>query len=143
MIHWPRHINTSVFDTIDVIDFELEYLYVHSEKKGSIMGKNINFFGGVCLFVMGATGYSVVSETTLCERAGMRREIKVIYDDPMADAACKVRYRKKDEAPGFKKILWRAEYEVGFCQTKASELVARLQNWGWTCKDKTPLKQKY
>lgn len=46
---------------------------------------------------------------------------------------CEVQYFKDTEAPGESQVLWSAQAQAGYCESKASEFVAKLEGWGWSC----------
>ncbi|WP_317931205.1 hypothetical protein [Halioxenophilus sp. WMMB6] len=68
-----------------------------------------------------------------CELHGKVRRIEVSYLNPSALVPCEVNYLKEVEAPGQTQALWSAEQEVGYCEQKASDFVAKLKEWGWQC----------
>ena len=45
---------------------------------------------------------------------------------------CEVLYDKRGEGGGLS-TLWRAQNEAGYCEAKAAEFVAKLENLGYTC----------
>lgn len=69
-----------------------------------------------------------------CERNNVIRRIEINYET-QALLPCTVNYYKHDEAPSDPKTLWTATETAGFCQNKADELVGKLINWGWICKN--------
>ena len=59
------------------------------------------------------------------------REVIIEYPDG-GTLPCKVLYNKPTE--GFeKRVLWQADNMEGFCEEKASEMVSKLESWGWKC----------
>lgn len=59
------------------------------------------------------------------------RHIEIELDDPARSLPCNVVDRADASA---REILWRAEYELGFCQEKAAETVSFLKSQGWACR---------
>ena len=45
---------------------------------------------------------------------------------------CDVVYRKLTEGVE-DQVLWNAQNDGSYCEVKASEFVAKLEGWGWTC----------
>lgn len=68
-----------------------------------------------------------------CTQAGMVRTVEVVRETA-APVPCSVNYRKETEAPNAPaEQLWNAENEVGYCEARAAEFVARLESLGWQC----------
>jgi hypothetical protein len=44
-----------------------------------------------------------------------------------------VHYYKDTEMPGEQQVLWTAENDASYCESKAMELVTKLEGWGWDC----------
>ena len=57
----------------------------------------------------------------------------VIMSEPGVSVPCEVHYYKDTEAPGEDQVLWSASSQEGYCEEKASEFVAKLEGWGWSC----------
>jgi hypothetical protein len=62
------------------------------------------------------------------------RYLLVEVDNPTVGLPCRVVDRPNPET---RNVLWRAEFEVGFCREKALESRAILESQGWACR---PLK---
>ncbi len=45
---------------------------------------------------------------------------------------CQVVYKKLTEGVE-DQVLWNAQNQVNYCEEKATEFVAKLEGWGWTC----------
>jgi hypothetical protein len=59
---------------------------------------------------------------------------RVVVDrDTAAPVPCQVAYYKDSEAPGERQVLWSAENDASYCEARATEFVAQLENWGWQC----------
>lgn len=69
---------------------------------------------------------------TQCTYGDMVRRV-VIMSEPGVSVPCEVHYFKDTEAPGEDQVLWSASQQAGYCAEKASELVAKLEGWGWSC----------
>ena len=35
--------------------------------------------------------------------------------------------------PGESQVLWQAQNEIRYCETRAAAFVDKLRGWGWTC----------
>ena len=79
-------------------------------------------------------GFAVAQTATSyqCNFDGMQRRI-VILTEPGVTVPCNVQYHKDTEMPGEVQTLWTATSDAGYCETKAQEFAAKLQEWGWTC----------
>lgn len=67
-----------------------------------------------------------------CTYADMQRRVEVLYETGMT-LPCEVHYYKDTEAPGETQVLWRAVSEVGYCELKTQEFIAKLTDMGWNC----------
>lgn len=72
-------------------------------------------------------------EKTACTRNGVTRKVQIEYANAISKVGCEVYYDKKNEGAWHLKKLWQAEYESGYCETKAAGLINRLEGWGWEC----------
>lgn len=77
-------------------------------------------------FGQGATSYQ-------CTNGDLTRRVEILTD-PGVTVPCEVHYYKDTEAPGERQVLWSATAEVGYCERKTEEFVAKLQGWGWDCR---------
>ena len=69
-----------------------------------------------------------------CTLSGAVRRVEVVHLAP-APVPCEVRYHKDTEQPGAAEVLWSARNEVGYCEARANEFVARLESLGWDCRN--------
>lgn len=67
-----------------------------------------------------------------CSHGELERRVEILYETGVT-VPCEVHYYKDTEAPGETQVLWRALNESGYCESKAQEFVAQLQEWGWNC----------
>ncbi len=67
-----------------------------------------------------------------CTMGGLVRRVSIEREGAAA-APCEVAYYKATEAPGERQVLWNADNDAGYCATRASEFVSRLEGWGWQC----------
>ncbi|MEM7043291.1 MAG: hypothetical protein AAF543_10825 [Pseudomonadota bacterium] len=63
--------------------------------------------------------------------AGLVRQIEIEVDDPSRGLPCRVIDRP---GAGATDVLWRAEFEQGFCERKARETLFVLRTRGWACR---------
>lgn len=81
--------------------------------------------GLLCEAAAADTNYHYV-----CTLSDSRRVIEVAYLVPEQAVPCEVRYQKDNEDSD---VLWRADNQEGFCESKAKQLVRQQQAWGFTC----------
>ena len=63
-----------------------------------------------------------------CVNGASTRRVEVAF--PAAgETRCEVRYYKD----GASQVLWSADVESGYCETKARDFIAKLQDAGWSC----------
>ena len=62
---------------------------------------------------------------------GLARQIEIDVEDLERGLPCRVVDRRP---PGTQTVLWRAEYEEGFCHRKAEETRLIMQQGGWACR---------
>ena len=68
-----------------------------------------------------------------CTQGDLVRRVEIARETDAA-VPCAVRYYKDTEAPGEgPQVLFNARNEVGYCEARAREFVARLETLGWTC----------
>ena len=67
-----------------------------------------------------------------CAHGDLVRRVE-IYAEPGVTVPCEVHYYKDTEAPGESQVLWSAQSQAGYCEQKAAEFVAKLEDWGWAC----------
>ena len=92
--------------------------------------------------VVGAVVGALLSGTAIagdniryeCRSGSSLRAIEVIYMQRESPVPCEVRYRKQ----GQEETLWKANYEVGYCEKQAAAFVRKQENWGWLCEQVLP-----
>jgi hypothetical protein len=67
-----------------------------------------------------------------CTHGDLVRRVE-IFTEPGMTVPCEVHYFKDTEAPGETQVLWSAQSQAGYCESKASEFVSKLEGWGWNC----------
>jgi len=67
-----------------------------------------------------------------CTIGDLQRRVEILYEAGGA-VPCEVHYYKDTEATGERQVLWRALNEAGYCERKAEEFVAKLEDMGWSC----------
>ncbi|MEO1244162.1 MAG: hypothetical protein AAFX56_00645 [Pseudomonadota bacterium] len=67
-----------------------------------------------------------------CSYGDMQRRVE-IASEPGVEVPCSVHYFKDTEMPGEQQVLWSADNDPAYCRDKATELVAKLEGWGWDC----------
>lgn len=88
----------------------------------------------VVLTTMLAPSFAAAQETDkyLCSYGDMQRRVE-ISSEPGVEVPCSVHYFKDTEMPGEHQVLWSADRDPGYCRSKATEFVAKLEGWGWEC----------
>ncbi len=94
------------------------------------MHQKISLFLSMWLLPALALGQGVTAYE--CSMDGNVRRV-VILTEPGVTVPCEVQYHKDTEAPGDVQVLWSASTQADYCETKASEFIARLADWGWSC----------
>ncbi len=67
-----------------------------------------------------------------CSYGDMQRRVEIAHE-PGVEVPCSVHYFKDTEMPGEQQVLWSADSDPTYCRSKAIELVAKLEGWGWDC----------
>ena len=88
----------------------------------------------IVLVVTAFHGVAAAEETGKyqCSYGDMQRRIE-IASEPGVEVPCSVLYFKDTEMPGEQQELWSADSDPAYCSSKAMELVAKLEGWGWEC----------
>ena len=86
----------------------------------------------IALFAMCAgavTAQGVPQDRYVCNLGNNERVIEVIYASPPSKVPCEVSYTKSE---GVQK-LWRAQNEIGYCESHARTFAEKHMGWGWHC----------
>lgn len=67
-----------------------------------------------------------------CTIGDLQRRVEILYEAG-GSVPCEVHYYKDTETTGERQVLWRALNEVGYCERKAQEFIAKLEDMGWSC----------
>jgi hypothetical protein len=65
-----------------------------------------------------------------CARGLVVRNIAIEYRLPGQRVPCEVLYRKPSQ---IRHVLWKARAQAGFCESKADQLLEKLDRSGWSC----------
>jgi len=87
----------------------------------------IQLLGLVLLCVPAA----VYADSWSCNRADNVREVNVERSTSNS-VPCQVLYRKLTEGVE-DQVLWSAVHDASYCDSKATEFVAKLESYGWVC----------
>lgn len=71
------------------------------------------------------------SHVTVCKSGSVERRIEVGGPEEGKNLPCEVKYFK--EGQDEPKVLWTAQNDAGYCDTKAKEFAEKLGTMGWTC----------
>ncbi len=85
----------------------------------------------LCCLALGGTA-ALAADGYECRRADLVRQVEVQYLNPGQAVPCQVEYRKPSEGVD-SQILWNAEREEGYCESKAKEFRSKLESRGWSC----------
>ncbi len=83
---------------------------------------------GFTLLAIPMTG---MADSWSCRHDNNVREIHIQRDGDMP-VPCKVLYKKLTEGVE-DQVLWTAENDPEYCETKAREFIDKQTGWGWTC----------
>jgi hypothetical protein len=75
--------------------------------------------------------FAANADSWSCRQGNNVREVHVerTGDNPVP---CQVVYRKLTEGVE-DQVLWNAQFDAGYCDSKATDFVAKLESYGWTC----------
>lgn len=73
--------------------------------------------------------HTFADETYACLHEGSERIIKVAYTNPGSPVPCEVIYEKGTDS----QVLWSAQNQEGYCESKAAEFAEKQRSWGWDC----------
>ncbi len=85
----------------------------------------------LCCLALGGTA-ALAADDYECRQSDQVRQVEVQYLNPDQTVPCRVEYRKPSEGVD-SQILWSAEREEGYCESKAKEFRSKLESWGWSC----------
>lgn len=93
-------------------------------------------FVGLFLSALAFNGVAqqTVGDSYVCSNGFQERKIFVRYTNPPAQVPCQVVYQKDGET----KPLWNAQYESGYCESKAATFVVQQETWGYSCVKQPP-----
>lgn len=70
---------------------------------------------------------------TVCSRGKNKRVVSLSSTDSQRKVPCEVHYRKETEQPRHDQVLFKAEHDLAYCETKAQAFVEKLSGMGWSC----------
>jgi len=85
------------------------------------------------IFLAALSLNSYAESKYVCKSGNVERIIEVVYSSPDSKVPCDVKYTKSDSA----EVLWSAQNETGYCESKSDELALKLENLGWVCLDRS------
>jgi hypothetical protein len=86
--------------------------------------------------VVPLTAFAQNDNAFQCTLGGNVRRVEIVYETGVA-VPCEVHYYKDTEAPGAREVLWSAQNQSGYCESRTRDFVAQLQSWGWRCEGGT------
>lgn len=90
------------------------------------------FLAVLLVALLPSLSFAQGSQNYQCTHGDLQRRVETLYETGMT-LPCEVHYYKDSEAPGEVQVLWRAMNEAGYCERKAQEFIAQLEEWGWNC----------
>ena len=75
---------------------------------------------------------TLAADNYRCTNGSLERRVEIFYE-PGRAVPCEVHYYKDTEAPGERQVLWRAQNESGYCESKTAAFVEQLESQGWDC----------
>jgi hypothetical protein len=97
---------------------------------------NNSALAAILLMVFSIPASAVAADKYRCSEGNLERRVEIIYE-PGRAVPCVVQYFKDTEAPGETQVLWRAQNESGYCESKAAAFIEQLDSQGWNCSDAT------
>lgn len=76
---------------------------------------------------------NAAAENYICTLEDLVRRVEIYYE-PGREVPCEVHYYKDTEMPGERQVPWRAQNEVGYCESRAGAFIEQLKSQGWDCK---------
>ncbi len=70
---------------------------------------------------------------TACTNGKNKRTIELTSTNATTKLPCEVHYKKETEQTGHDQVLWKADNDLKFCESKAQAFVEKLTGLGWTC----------
>ena len=93
----------------------------------------LNRFAVSAAFVLLPFAVSAQGVTSYtCTYDELVRRVEILTE-PGMPVPCEVHYHKDTESPGEHQVLWSAQNDAAYCESKTTEFVAKLEEWGWSC----------
>ena len=93
---------------------------------------NDKFLAVLLLAILPSVSFAQGTQNYQCTIGDLQRRVEILYEAG-GSVPCEVHYYKDTEADGDRQVLWRALNEVGYCEKKAQEFIAKLEDMGWSC----------
>jgi hypothetical protein len=88
--------------------------------------------GSFTLFALFFPATVLAADNYQCSNGSLVRRIEIIYE-PGRAVPCEVHYYKDTESPGDRQVLWRAQNEAGYCESKTKAFIEQLESQGFSC----------
>ena len=82
--------------------------------------------------VLPGLSFAQDSRNYQCSYGDLQRRVEIVSEAGL-DVPCEVHYYKDSEAPDERQVLWNAQNEAGYCESRTQEFIAKLEGWGWAC----------
>ena len=86
----------------------------------------------VCVLTLSVPATALAADKYRCTNGSLERRVEILYE-PGRAVPCEVQYFKDTEAPGQTQVLWSAQNESGYCESKTAAFIAQLESQGWNC----------
>lgn len=91
----------------------------------------------VVLSLLPALAFTQDAANYVCTMNDLTRRVEIFHETGVS-VPCEVHYYRDAEAPGDRQVLWRANNEEGYCETRTTEFIAKLESLGWSCATGAP-----
>jgi hypothetical protein len=85
----------------------------------------------ILALVLLAAPIAVYADSWSCRQGNNVREVHV-ERTTANPVPCRVVYRKLTEGVE-DQVLWNAQFDAGYCDSKARDFISKLESYGWTC----------
>lgn len=86
----------------------------------------------ILLLALTVPASALAADNYRCTYGDLVRRVEIVYE-PGRAVPCEVRYFKDTEAPGAPQVLWSAQNESGYCESKTTAFIQELASQGWSC----------
>lgn len=77
-------------------------------------------------------GQASAAGVTVCSQGSHTRKVELMTTGEKK-LPCSVHYKKETEQPGHDQIIYTAQNDLAYCESKARAFVEKLNGQGWKC----------